>query len=421
LITVGAMVGSGIFATPHDVAQLETDPRRTLALWVIGGVLALLGALSFAELGAAIPETGGMYHYLRRAFGPFVAFTFAWAMLAVLVPSSVGYFAVVAARHLGEILALGAGGQRALAIGIIVVLVGVNVFGVRAGADVQNAATVIKYAGVVAVGAIGLYVSTRSDGAAPAMPHTAPNVLAALVPVLWAYDGWIDVTSVAGETRNPTRDIPFALVVGTLLVTLLYLFANVGYLGALGTRGLAASDVPAAEVAASVAGARGRVAASLLIAVATFGGCAVALLTGTRVVHALARSGGIFRALGHTSRSGAPDAALATTGALAIAFLGSRLGYLGEVFVVGAWPFYALGAIATIVLRRREPDLARPYRTLGYPYTIVAFALGSLAIVAGYAVAQPKQTLVSFGLIALGVPVYVARRRSRKVEQGRGE
>ena len=417
LVTVGAMIGSGVFATPRDVALVIRSPALTLVLWAIGGALALLGAFSFAELGAAIPETGGLYVYLRRAYGPFAAFSFAWAMLVVLVPSSMGFFAQVAARHIVALAGLSQAAQPVVAVAGIAALVMFNLRGVGAGAAIQNTATVLKYGGVLLVAALGLFASSAVVHG-PVVPAAPPvgviGFVAALVPVLWAYDGWIDVTSIAGEVRNPEREIPRSLALGTALVTGLYLLVNVSYLRALGPDALSLTDTPAADAALRIVGPGGRTAVLALVAVSTFGGCAVALLTGSRVVYAVAADGLFFKIFAHTSRAAVPDAAVAVSGTLAVGYVLSPLGRLGDVFVIGAWPFYAAGAMATLVLRRKDPGLARPYRTPGYPLTNIVFALASLAIVAGYAVTRRNDTLASLGVIALGGPVYLAVRRARR-------
>lgn len=423
LITVGAMLGSGVFATPHEVAGTIDSPRTTLALWLAGGALSFLGAVSFAELGAAIPETGGMYVYLRRAFGPFAAFAFAWAMTIVLVPSSIGFFAQVTAQHIGGLLHGSPGGVRILAVGVVLGLVGANVIGVRTGAAVQSGATVVKFAGVLLMAAIGL-VGVRSLGASPHAMTTAATsaprhaslleTVAMLVPVLWAYDGWIDITSIAGEVKHPSRNVPRALLLGTAVVTGLYLLVNIAYLRALGPAFLARSETPAADAAAIAFGATGRVVVSLLVAISTFGGCAVALLTGSRVVYAVARDGLFLRTFARTSPAGAPYVAVIVCGVLAMGYLTAIGGALADLFVVGAWPFYAIAALATIRLRRTEPDLPRPHRTLGYPVSVIVFSVTSIAIVASYAITRPGKTFVSIGLIALAAPVYaVLSRRAR--------
>jgi APA family basic amino acid/polyamine antiporter len=415
LITVGAMIGSGIFATPHDVAQTVQSPGLTLLLWVVGGVLALLGALSFVELGAAIPETGGLYVYLHRAYGRPAGFVFAWAMLVVMVPSSLGFFAQVTARHANSLFGIAASWDLPVALTVLAVLVAANLRGVQSGAAVQNLATVIKYGGVLGVAMLGwCFAPTPVPAAVPAPDVPVGLILAALVPVLWAYDGWIDITSIAGEVRNPQRDVPRSLAVGTLMVIGLYLLANVTYLRVLGPAGLAASATPAADAAARLLGPAGHVVVSLLIGVSTLGGCAVALLTGSRVVYAVAADGLFFKAFAHTSARHVPDVAVSACGLLAVLYLVSPVGRLGDLFVIGAWPFYALGAVATIVLRRREPDLARPVRTLAFPLPIVVFAAAAVAIVLSYGLTYPWQTMLSFGLIGLGLPVYLAFRALRQ-------
>lgn len=418
LITVGATIGSGIFATPHDVAGLVSDPALTLALWVVGGALALLGCVSFAELGAALPEAGGLYVYLRRAFGPVAAFVFAWAMLAVLIPSSMGYFAQVTARHAVAI----ADGPRSLdvpvSLGVLFLVVIANLGDVRAAAGVQDVATVVKFVGIFVLALMGLFALPAT--AAP-LPFALPGVaalLAALVPVLWAYDGWIDVTTVAGELRNPARDVPRSLALGTAAVTALYLLANAAYLRVLGPAALAASETPAVDAAARAAGTAGRVAVTLLVAVSTFGGCVVALLTGSRVVYAVAHDGLFWPTFARTTRAGAPAAAVLYCGVIAAAYVASPLGHLGEVFVVGSWPFYAAGALACVVLRHKEPLLPRPHRTVGYPYTIALFVAASMAVVLGYAFTRPLHTVISLGVVALGVPLFmIARRAQRRVDR----
>jgi amino acid transporter len=411
LITVGAMIGSGIFATPHDVAQTIQSPGLTLAIWGAGGLLALLGALSFIELGAAIPETGGLYVYLHRAYGRPAGFVFAWAMLVVMVPSSLGFFAQVTARHANGLLGVPATWDLPVALAVLTLLVGANLRGVRSGAAVQNLATVIKYGGVLGVAMLGwFFAPSAAPVAVPAPVVPLGPLLAALVPVLWAYDGWIDITSIAGEVRDPQRDVPRSLAIGTLLVIVLYLLANLTYLQVLGPAGLAASQTPAADAAAQLLGPIGHVIVSLLIGISTLGGCAVALLTGSRVVFAVAADGLFFKAFAHTSRHHVPDVAVIACGLLAVLYLISPVGRLGDMFVIGAWPFYALGAVATMVLRHKEPQLVRPIRTLAYPLPIVVFAAASLAIIGSYGVTNPWQTLLSFGLIGLGLPVYAAFR-----------
>jgi APA family basic amino acid/polyamine antiporter len=359
-------------------------------------------------------------------------------MLTVLVPSSLGFFAQAAFWHLRDAgLARGAWLPDAVIVGLVLA----NVWGLRAGALVQNALTVLKVLGVAAMALFAWALGGGSSAAAtaPATTQAAPGVLdfvGAMVPVLWAYDGWIDVTSVAGEVRDPRRSIPRALVFGTCAVAALYLVANGGLLAALGHGGLAAIDRSStvfSEGPWQRSAARPWLAA--LVAVACVGGGAVGLMSGARVVFAVARDGLLFAPLGRVSARGVPAVALVACGAIALLYVHSPLGRLGEVFVVGAWPFYALGAVAVVRLRRRgafertEPATVereaggyreaaferegQPFRTPWFPWPQVVFALVSVAIVAGYAARERFNTAASLGAILAGLLVFPLFARAR--------
>ncbi|MDP3276955.1 MAG: amino acid permease [Deltaproteobacteria bacterium] len=430
LITAGAMIGTGIFASVTDVARASASALWVLLAWLAGGVLSLLGALSFAEAGSRDPQTGGLLVYLERAFGPATAACFGWAMLSVLLPSSVAFFAQTAARNL--LAAVGVAGvapTRLLALVFVALLVATNVRATSWGARLQDGLTGVKLVALVLLTAMGLRVGWLvSHAQLPALvsvgargPATGggTSFATALVSVLWTYDGWIDVTSVGGELRDPKRDMPRALVGGTLLVMALYLLVNCGYLAALGVSGLAASATPAVTLAQGLGAELGALV-SLMVAVAALGGGAVGLMSGARVVHAAAVSGLLPSGLARVSRWQTPARALTLSAVLAVAHLLSPLGGLGEVFVVGAWPFYALGALAIVRLRRRDQLGARDgFSTPWFPWPQRVFALVSVAIVAMYAVQQPKRTGLSLGLIALGPWVWRLSmyfdKRSRRV------
>lgn len=409
LVTVGAMVGSGIFTTPAEVARRTGSTRASLVVWVVGGALSLLGALCVAELGAAYPASGGLYVYLRRAFGPRVAFVFGWAMTAVLVPSSVAFYARVTAQHLAPWLG---GTVPGWSLALLASIAAVNLWGVRPTAWLQSGVTALRALGLLAVAVLAARLP--AGGASVVRAHGAGASLAALVPVLWAYDGWIDVTSVAGEMKHPARDVPRSLVGGTLAVIALYLVTAWSFDRCLGTAALGASEAPAVAVGARLGGDAGRAAMGLLVASSTFGGSLIALWTGTRVVGALGDDVAPWRRWFVTSSRGVPVTAVALTTALAMAYtLSSWAGRLAEIFVVGAWPFYALGAAATVVLRRRDPSTARPFRTPWFPWTSVAFLVVTLAMLAVFAVQSPAQVLGSLAVIALGAPLgWWATRRA---------
>lgn len=424
LMTAGAMIGTGIFVAPLATARGTGSGAAMLGLWVIGALLSLLGALSFAEAGAAIPETGGLAVYLRRAFGDWAAFAFGWAMLTVLVPSSLAFFAQVAHWHLRD---AGLFRWRWSPDVIIAALWAINVAGLRWGSALQSALTLVKVIGVV-----GMSVFLCSTGGAAlettASPVASPGALdfaAAIVPVLWAYDGWIDVTSVAGEVRDPKRTVPLAVVVGTLLVAALYLLVNGALLVALPHSALGATREGVTLLALGPFGAPwARASLAALVAIAAVGSAAVGLLSGVRVVFAVAQQGLLFAPLGRVSSTRVPAASLTTCAVIALAYLHSPLGRLGEVFVLGAWPFYALGALGIIRLRRAglfdEPlggddRGGERFRTPCFPLPQWAFALLSVAIVLVYAVREPRHTMISLGVLAFGFALYPWFARSRRV------
>lgn len=421
LVTVGAMIGSGIFSTPTEVARMSLTPSRALLVWALAGAVSLLGALSMCELGAALPDTGGLYVYLRRAFGPACAFVFGWAMLVVLVPSAVGYFAQVTARHLATVLPLP---ESSLTLAVIALVGVVNVAGVIPAASLQSATAVLKYAGLMVVGACALAV-------APAQTHVviparaAPStLLAAMIPALWAYDGWIDVTSIAGELRAPEKNVPKALVAGTVGVVLIYLLMVVAYTRALGFSGVSVVEGGALghAIGSRIGGSHGAAMVTALVAVSAFGGCVIGMLTGTRVVQAMGADGSFVRLLGRTNPQGAPDVAIAVTTLLAIGYVRlPSMGALAEVFVVGAWPFYALGALATVVLRAREPLLPRPFRTPWHPLPEAIFTLAATALVGSYALSDTRSFARSVVTILAGLPLYfIARRVTARRAASRG-
>ena len=270
---------------------------------------------------------------------------------------------------------------------------------------------------VVALEAIGLGGAFLGD--APAAPSPSPTALglaAAVVPVLWAYDGWIDVTSIGAELRDPARDVPRALVRGVALVALVYVLVTLGLHHALGTARLAATTAPGLSLGEALGGLAGRRAVGALVATSTVGACLVGMLTGTRVIAAMGTSGALLRPLGAVGVAGVPQRAIAVTAALALVHLGwAPAARLAEVFVVGAWPFYAAGALATVRLRLKEPELPRPWKTPAYPWPIAGFVVVTALMILAFAIDDRRSVLISFGLIALGLPTHalVALRRPK--------
>lgn len=408
LVTVGAMVGSGIFSTPSLVARAVHRLDLALAVWLAGAGLSLLGAFALAEPGAALPERGGLTAILRRAFGPRASFAFGWTMTLVLVPSSVAFFAGVTAQHLGAVLPWSVPTLTSL---VIAAVGAVNLLGLQPAARLQSMITLARVAALAAVAVAALALPAAPVVAAPVAAVSWTALLAAMVPVLWAYDGWIDLTSLAAEVRSPGRTIPRALIAGVATVTALYLLVVVAFHRALSTAVLSTATAPAALLGARLAGVAGERAMVALVATSTFGGCLIGLLSGTRVVAALGDDAPPLRALARVDGRGVPAAATVVTVGLALAYARVEVfGRMAEVFVVGAWPFYAMGAWAALRLRRREPGLARPYRTPGSPWTVWGFLAVTAAMLVSFARESPRPTLLSLSIVALGMIAYRAPR-----------
>lgn len=433
-VIVNATIGTGIFRKPGQIIRLAGSLDAALVTWIAGGFVALCGALSLAELSAAIPRTGGMYEYLRRAFGPVPAFVLGWTRLVLLVPSAVGSFA----RLGGEALAglLGRPSDARLETGLALLVLGVctavNVGRVRVSGIQQAIITSMKYVGVIGLACVGLFAAV-TPGASVPVPESAPSVaagvtltgcFAALVSVMWAYDGWGDLSSVAGETRDPARVLPRAHVLGVGLVIALYVAVVLGYERVLGFSGLARSttgaNMPAMNVVALTLGDAGRRALSALILVSCVGACLGSLLTGPRAFVAMATDGLFPKALGHVADNGVPIRAVLLCSALGAAYLTARsFEQLTDGFVIGLFPFYALAVVAVLVLRRTEPDLARPYRVPLFPLTPLVFLLGAVAVMIGAVEEAADTTALALGVVALGVPIGVVRTRMQARQSSR--
>jgi basic amino acid/polyamine antiporter, APA family len=418
-ILVGITIGSGIFRVPA-VAAAEAGTLASVALlWIVGGAVALFGALTLAELATLFPHSGGIYVFLREAYGPLPAFLFGWTRLLVIQPSSLGAIAMIFAAYLAALLGLGDGAVRWLAAGVIALLAAANIRSLAWGAAVQNVSTTAK---VVALGGLVLAVFVFGDASSGAF--AAPGALAplswggfgiALISVMWTYDGWADATYVGGEVRDPGRTMPRALIAGVLAIVLIYLAINAAYLLVLPLGVMAGSELVAADAAVRVFGAVGAGLVSALVVLSTFGSLNGAVMTGPRVIFALADDDLFFRPIAAVHPEWrTPHAAIGLAALLGIAYVSLRtFEQLAASFILGIWPFYVLSVLAVFVLRARHPELARPYRTWGYPVVPVLFLIASLAMLGNALVTQPGPTLFGFGVILAGVPVYYVWRALR--------
>jgi basic amino acid/polyamine antiporter, APA family len=413
LLTLGNVIGSGIFIVPAMVLQLSgVKVGSALLVWVLGGVLSLLGALTYAELAAMKPEAGGFYIYIRDAFGHFVAFLSGWALFFVFASAAVATLAVAFAAYLNEFVPLSPWCAKVVAIGMIAVIAVINVVGTRKSADFQNWTTAIKVGAIVLMSALLLRGGNGLIGTTVALPTFEKSSLlamgAGMIGVLWAYDGWIYVTFSAGEVVEPQRNFARGIIVGTAAVVALYLLANLAYIAALGPERSAASERIAADAAVAVLGPRSGKLITLAILISMFSSAHATVLTASRVYFAMARDGVFFKRMGEISpRWNTPAFAIVTSSIWAAAL--AATGTFDELMtyvVFTAFAFYALGAASIFYYRRHEPDAVRPFRTPGYPWTPLLFIGAAAAIVANTVLENPWHALVGTALVVSGAPVF---------------
>jgi len=420
LVVIGTVIGSGIWLVPGTVLRnTAVDPGVALLVWLAGGICSLLGALTFAELGALYPDAGGTYTYVREAFGRFPAFLLGWALFLAINTGSTATLAVAFATYAGELVSLGPVGRKVLPVLMILAVSAVNIRGVRHAATVQNWSTAVKVAAILAIAVSGIALGS---GGTPAMDRAfstplSPGLLSgagvALLGVLWAYEGWINVTNSAGEALDPQRTFARGIIIGTAALVALYLLANIGYLAALGPDGVAGSQRVAADTVRELFGPVPAKFVSAAVLVSVFSAANGLALTGPRMYFAMARDGVFFRALGDVHpRFGTPAVAIAVGGAwAALLTLWGSFEQLLTYVVFASWLFAALAAASVFVLRRRHPDAPRPFRVPGYPLTPAVFILAAVAIVANTVVARPVQAFAGIGIVLLGTPAYLFWRR----------
>ena len=417
-IVIGTVIGSGIFLVPGGVLRDSGgDVGIALLVWLVGGILSLLGALTYGELGAMDPQAGGLYVYLRDSFGRLPAFLYGWALFFVIGSGSVATLAAAFARYAQQFFPLGPWGAKLVAVAMIAVVAAVNVRGTRQGADVQNWSTAIKTAALVLLSVVLLVLGGRLGGGGtdvavfttPLTPSLFAGAGVALVAVLWAYEGWHYVTFSAGETINPQRDFARGIVLGTVAVIVVYLVANLAYVAALGPTGVMQSTRVAADAVNTLFGSPWGQLVTIPILISIFGAANGIALTEPRVFYAMAKDGVFFQTLARVHpRFGTPALAILASAAWsAILALTGTFEQLLTYVVFAGWAFYALAAASIFVYRRRRPDAPRPFRTPGYPITPIVFITVSAAIVVNTLITQPRQALLGLGLILLGTPAYL--------------
>jgi basic amino acid/polyamine antiporter, APA family len=415
-LVVGSVIGSGIFLVPSAVLAGTGSVPSALAVWIAGGVLSFFGALSYAELGSMDASSGGLYAYIRDAFGRFPAFLFGWTLFLVIGSGSIATLAVAAANYMGQFAELAPWHRKAIATALIIIIAVLNVRSVRQSASVVDVATAIKVAAILAMSAALFALGdppVQNGGALVPPASFFASVGAAMIAVLWAYEGWQYVTYSAGEAKDPQRSLPRAIALGTLILVAIYLTANLAYLAALGPERMAASERVAGEATAAVLGPRAGQVIALAIIISMYSAAHSIVLTAPRVYYSMARDGLFFRRLAEVHpRFGTPALAIVTSAAWAclLAITGTFEQLLTYVVFVG-WIFYALGAAAVMVLRRKRPDTPRPFRVPGYPFTPVLFVIAAAAIVLNTIATQPARAAIGLGVVFLGAPAYALWRR----------
>jgi APA family basic amino acid/polyamine antiporter len=434
-IVVGTVIGSGIFLVPTTMIQRVGSVRMVFLVWIVGGLLSLAGALSYAELSAALPEAGGEYVYLREAYGPLWGFLYSWTQMWVAKSGSIATLATGFFLYFADFfhqfdaifytvpLPLGPGGTpleirygQIGAIVLILALAWLNYFGVKFGGDVQTAVTAVKVALIAAIIVIGLGFGHSEPPHETATSVSLAGFVAALVAALWAYDGWNNASMVGSEVRDPQRNLPRALIGGTITVIGIYLLANAAYFYVLSPSTVAGAPRVAAEMVSRILGPGGGHAVSIAAMISIFAALNGSILSGARVPYAAARDGYFFRSLGQVSPQHHTPAAAILGLCLwsCLLVLSGKYDDLFNLVIFASWILYAMTAAAVLVLRIKRPDLPRPYRTLGYPAVPLVFVAGAAILLASTLVDRRRESLMGLGIMAAGLPFYFYWKSTRK-------
>jgi APA family basic amino acid/polyamine antiporter len=418
-IIVGIIIGAGIYETAPTVAACLGSAPGLMALWLAGGVLALTGALCYAELATAYPREGGDYVYLTRAYGPGAGYLFGWSQLAIVRPGDIALMAFIFARYAQTLYAPFHDSALFYAAVAIVVLTLINILGVSAGKWTQNLLTVTKILGLVAISVAGLAAPPPAPLFAAPEAFSWGGLQLALILVLFTFGGWNEMAYVAAEIKRPHTNIVRALVIGTVAVTALYLLINGAFLSALGLAGMSASKAVAVDMMHKVLpDAAGRVIA-LLICISALGAVNGLIFTGARISYALGAGHRSFRPLGVWSpRFGTPVWSLLAQGGLALAIVLAAGSFIDTILYTASvvWAFFLATALSVFVLRRKEPHIPRPYRITGYPFVPLIFAASCLFMLyssAAYALThRPLSLLLLLGVLLIGVIIYWLTERA---------
>ena len=428
MIVIGSIIGAGIFMTPSSIAQVLPSPVLIIFVWALGGVMALCGALTYAELGAMMPEAGGVYVYLSKAYGGLWGFLYGWAYFIVVNTGGLAAIALVYASYFGYFIHLSAVGVKAAAALGIIVLTGVNYFGVKMGGAFASLFTVLKVIAITGLIILGFTLG-KSDSS-PFLPIIPANMSGgltnslalAMVGVLWAYGGWQHATFLAGEAKDPRRSLPVSIIAGTLVVIVAYILVNLVYLYLLPVSGISSTTRVAADAAQRFLGPAGGTLISVAIIVSTFGTAGIYTLSAPRIYYAMAEDGVFFRKTAYVHpKYHTPTFSIIFQSAWVIVLLMSgNFLQLITYAIFADWIFFALTAASVFVFRRKLKNVERPYKTFGYPYTTLFFVLVASWFVVNTLITAPLQSFAGLAFISLGIPIYYHWRRKAKAAPASG-
>ena len=415
-LVIGCIIGAGIFRVASPVAKYVHAPGLVLGVWVLGGLLSFCGALCYAELGAAYPRAGGDYVYLTRAYGRLAGFLFGWTKVFIERTGTVAILAFVFAEYLGALTGYGMTEVKVVATAAVVGLTAANMAGVHYGSRVQNVMTLLKVAALVAIIMVG-WRGGATENLSPFWPvrewlvwgpSAASSLGIALVFVLWTYGGWTESAYIAEEVRQPERTLPWSILLGLAATTALYLVINLVYMVAIPLAEMPMYKLVAAEVMQRALGPWGGRLTACMVMLSAFGALNGYLLTSARILMAMGQDHRLFARWGRVHpRYATPAGALVVNAACATALIWTgTLDQIVTYSTVAISIFYGMASWAVIILRRREPEVPRPYRTWGYPWVPAAFTLAMAALVVDVSLRHPQDCVIGFILLLLGLPLY---------------
>jgi len=420
-IIIGTIIGSGIFITPGVVARNIPSPGLILLTWIVGGLLCLMGALIFAELASFMPATGGIYIFLKEAFGPLMSFIFGWLFLLVIKPGAIATITTGVAIYVGELVPLSPLGIKLVAIAVIIILSSIHYRGVRLGSNIQNFLTALKVLLITGLIVLGLTSSASdwslltSGGGGGFNLGMLSAMGIALAAILWTYDGWADICYMAGEVKDPGRSLPRAILLSTLAVIVIYIAVNIVFIITVPMDQMMASDRVAADSARILLGPGGATLVTIAILISITGGANGSIMLGPRVFYQMGADGYFFRWTGRVHpKFRTPANAVVVQGVwAAVLVMGFDFEKLLNYFIFTTWLFFVLSTVALFVFRKRLPDMPRPYSTPGYPWVPLAFILVAVVMLGNSLIQKPFESGLGLTFAALGVPVYYLMFRKR--------